>query len=383
MSILIQDTARNNLASWTVSAVKAKAAVGAVISPFSSPVSKTSYKPDITKLVDRIRKSGGQVWFDPTTHALQMPQAGDFRYYKEWNLWGGSPNDLLSEDSQRDHIRRVFDIQRSMSAPLLAPTVLLHSAQSQTSLRAISMAQIAREEASGEPVWISIVGDANFWAAGGELDGHIGALDQTEPDGWFVTVTRAQGVVPVPVNAEEISGMMRTVYALSQNAPVTVGHGDLAGLPAIAAGASLLGTGWDIRQRVCAYTDYAARVSSDSGGQWYQRPTLEVLLGGMTYNEYQVLRNQNRLLAERLTQGQFRTGPENAFRHHASVLATVVDELNALSGEARVQALRARYDAAYAEWPQVQRLSGCSTSRDHWIKGMVHGMDQFMASEGW
>ena len=383
MSILIQDSARNNLPGWTERAVKAGAAEGAVLSPFSSPVNGNGYKIDASAVAKRITDAGGQFWFDATTHALQMPQVGDFRYYDQWDLWSGARGNLDQEADQRDHIKRVFEVQKSLSSPYLAPTVLLHSAQSQTSQRAIQLSTLAIEEAEGHPVWISIVGDTHFWAAQGELDAHIGALDQLEPAGWFITVVRPQASVPVPAHADEVAGVMRTVYALSQDRPVVMGHGDLAGLPAIAAGASTLGTGWDIRQRVCAYSDYAARAAGGDGGQWYQRPTLEVLLGDMKPNEYQVFRSQNLKYAEALTQGSLPAGPENAFRHHAEVLSLISDELNALSGEARVRALRNRYARADTEWPQAQKVSGCSVGGEPWIRAQIQGMDQFIAGEGW
>lgn len=383
MSILIQDTARNNLPGWTSRAVRAGAAQGAVLSPFSSPVTGNGYKVDASAVAARITNAGGEFWFDATTHALQMPQVGDFRYYDQWDLWSGKRGALDQEGDQRAHIRRVFDVQQGLSAPYLAPTVLLHSAQSQTSQRAIQLSTLAMEEAQGESVWISIVGDAHFWAARGELDAHIGLLDQLEPTGWFITVVRPQASVPVPAHADEVAGVMRTVYALSQDRPVIMGHGDLAGLPAIAAGASVLGTGWDIRQRVCAYSDYAARANAGDGGQWYQRPTLEVLLGDMKPNEYQVFRSQNLPYAEALTRGSLPSGPENAFRHHAGVLQLIMEELKALSGEARVRALQQRYARAEREWPQAQMESGCSVGGEPWIRAQMNGINQFIAEEGW
>lgn len=384
MSIFIQDSVRNNLAAWAENAVRAGEALGAVLSPFASPVNGTGYKPDVSVVADRVKAAGGEIWFDPTTHALQMPQVGDFRYYDQWDLWAPNSRGLLADEAQqRDHIRRVFQVQDSLSAPYLAPTVLLHSAQSQTSQRAIQMSTLAMEEAAAKPVWLSIAGDTHFWAAQGELDAHIGALDQLEPAGWFITVIRPQAAVPVPAHQDEVAGMMRNVYALSQDRPVRIGHGDLAGLPAIAAGATSLGTGWDIRQRVCAYSDYAARAAGGPGGQWYKRPTLEGLLGDMKSNEYQVFLSQNRPLAESLTSGQFPAGAENAFRHHARVLSSVIDELNALDGEARVRALRERYARAEAAWPTAQRTSGCAVGGDPWIRSLIEGMDQFMVGEGW
>lgn len=383
MNILIQDTARNNLATWTERAVRGDIAQGAVLSPFASPVAGNGYKLDASIVAARVKASGGEVWFDPTTHALQMPQVGDFRYYDQWDLWGTRRGVLDTELAQRDHIRRVFHVQESLSAAYLAPTVLLHSAQSLSSQRALEMSKLAVEEADGRPVWLSIVGDTHFWAAKGDLDAHIGALDQLEPTGWYITVARPQATVPVPAQAEEVAGVMRTVYALTHDRPLIVGHGDLAALPAIAAGASALGTGWDIRQRVCAYSDYAARSDSGDGGQWYQRPTLEVLLGDMKTNEYQVFRSQSLTYAESLTTGALPSGPENAFRHHARVLGNIMTQLNELQGEPRVRALRDRYSRAEAEWPLAQQISGCGVGGDPWIRAQLEGIDQFIAAEGW
>lgn len=383
MSILIQDSARNNVPTWVERAVKAGAARGAVLSPFASPVSGNGYKIDASAVAKRVVDAGGELWFDATTHALQMPQVGDFRYYDQWDLWSGTRGALEHEADQRDHIKRVFDVQDNLSSPYIAPTVLLHSAQSQTSQRAIQLSTVAMEEAEGKPVWISIVGDTHFWAAQGELDAHIGTLDQLEPAGWLITVVRPQASVPVPAHADEVAGVMRTVYALSQDRPVAMGHGDLAGLPAIAAGASTLGTGWDIRQRVCAYSDYAARAVGSDGGQWYQRPTLEVLLGDMKPNEYQVFRSQNLMYAESLTPGSLSTGPENAFRHHAAVLSLIIDQLATLTGEERVRALRDRYTRAESEWPKAQKISGCAVGGEPWIRAQIQGIDQFIAGEGW
>ncbi|MDR6620360.1 hypothetical protein J2X81_000598 [Sinomonas atrocyanea] len=384
MSLLLQDTARNNLYSWAPRAIRGGLARGVIISPFTSPVNGNGYKSDIARGTGRIRAAGGDVWFDPTSHALQMPQVGDFRYYAEWDLWPSNQmGELESETSQRDHLKRVFRVQDDLQAPHLAPTILLHSAQSQTSQRALQLSTLAAEEHTGGPLWLSIAGDTHFWASQSELDAHIGALDQLEPAGWFITVVRPQSSVPVPAHADEVAGMMRTVYALSQERPVIVGHGDLAALPAIAAGAMTLGTGWDVRQRVCAYSDYATRTAGGDGGQWYQRPTLELLLGGMSGNEYQVLRSQNEVLADSLTPGRIPAGPENAFLHHARVLSAIIEGLSTLTGRARVEALRSLYLRAVAEWPQVQKISGCATGGNAWVGALLDGVNKFAAEEGW
>lgn len=383
MTIFIQDTVRNNLASWGERSIRDGLAAGVILSPFASPVQGNGFKMDVDRVASRILNRGGSVWFDPMTHALQMPQVGDYRYYDQWDLWNSARNTLETESDQRDHVKRVFSIQDRLNAPYLAPTLLLHSAQSLTSQRAVSLSRIAVEEANAKPVWLSIVGDTHFWAAKGELDAHVGELDQLNAVGWHITVARPLSAVPVASHADEVEGVMRTVHALSQDRPVIVGYGDLAGLPAIAAGATAIGTGWDVRQRVCAYTDYSLRADDPGRGQWYQRPTLEGLLGGMSVNEYRVLRSQNRELADALTPGNINPGPENAFRHHIGVISSAMGELRSLSGEARVRALRSRYMQAEMSWHQAQSIAGSALGSEAWIRVALEGVDQFIASEGW
>lgn len=381
--ILIQDSVRNTVPKWVVNAVRGNYAHGIIFSPFSSPINGNGYKTDIDKAIERIRKVDGQIWFDPTTHALQMPQVGDFRYYADWDLWSGARGDLSTPAAMRDHVSRVFNIQREIGAPLLAPTILLHAAQSGTSSQAINLAQIAREEAAGEAVWLPIVGDAHFWSADGDLDAYIGVLDQLEPAGWMVSVARPQNVIPAGVVESEISGLMRSVYALSQDRPVYIGHGDLAGVPALAAGATAIGTGWDVRQRVLAYTDYALRADSDSGGQWYQRPTLRHLYGNLRYNDYQVLLDQEHQLAHRLTTGEFATGPENAFKHHARVLGDIEGWLSSMGPKNRVLQLRDAYERAQTQWPRIQAVTGVSIAATEWVDPLLAGVRQFISQEGW
>ena len=190
--------------------------------------------------------------------------------------------------------------------------------------------------------------------------------------------------MPPSATADEIYGLMRTTFALSEDRPVRVAFGDTAALPAVAAGAEAIGTGWDIRQRICAYQDFEERAADQNGGGgWYQRPTLGGLMGGLSNNEYGVLVSESATLASRLSPGVIGPKPEQAFRHHATVLTTIVDELNTLTGRPRVDALRQRYIDAIANWPTVKRITGAKIASDRWVKPFLDGVDQFMSSEGW
>ena len=176
---------------------------------------------------------------------------------------------------------------------------------------------------------------------------------------------------------------MRTVYALSQDREVRIAFGDLAALPAVAAGATSICTGWDLRQRICAYQDFEERANDTSGGGWYQRPTLLGLMGGLTAREYSILASEDQQLADTLTPGTIGPRAELAFKHHARVLNSIITELNSLTGAPRVNALRSHYDTALTEWDKVIRITGTTLGPSRWITPFKKGLDAFMNSEGW
>lgn len=380
MTLLIEDSARNTLAVWAGEVVTAGLATGAVISPFSTPRHRTSYKNSAGETVRRLQADGVEVWLDPQTHALQMPTVGDFRYYDDWPLWAGPRGQLSSPADMRGHVERVFDEQDQLGVPHLAPTILLHSPQSPTSRQALDLARIAVEVDSS--CRLSIAGDAAFWAGGSALDAHVGGLAQLEPDGWWITVVRNFTVLPAPAMAEEIHGLCRTARALSEDGPVHISHGDLAGLPPIAAGAATLGTGWDTRQRVCAYASYEARTSTGDGGQWFSQATLEGLLSLITRAEANLLAQRNTALATRLLPGTVPPGPKEAFLHHADVLSRIVNELRALDPRTAYTTLMARYDAARTDWPAAAKAIGIGSRVDAWVTPVATGLGRYGQTEG-
>jgi hypothetical protein len=257
-----------------------------------------------------MRDAGARVFFDPETHALQMPAVGDFRYYDEWDLWPSERGALNDVADFREHVRRVFAVQDYLEVPHLAPTMLLHSAHSATSQRALELAEAAMEQDAA--CWLSIAGDSTFWSGGSALDAHIGALAQLEAGGWWLTVVRSLPVLPVDALPVEVYGLCRTARALSEDASVHISHGDLAGLPAIAAGATTLGTGWGARQRACAYASYAARDPDAEGGQWFSQATVEGLLSLLVRSEAQVLADRDADLARTLLPGVVPPGAKEA-----------------------------------------------------------------------
>ncbi len=380
MTILIEDSPRNLLA-WIHTAVNNGVARGAVLTPFATPRVAKPHRRSAAAMSNDLVASGAEVWFDATTHALQMGGVGDYRYYDEYTLWGGPRGDLSTTAARHEHLRLVFGLQENMGANHLAPTVLLHHGESNTSQLALEMAQ---EAAVLEPdSWLTVAGTAPFWSSERALDAHIGALAQVAPAGWFITVARPLASLPVGAEREEIHGLCRTVRALSEHAPVHISHGDLAGLPAVAAGAFSLGTGWDQRQRVCGFNSYASRDAGGGGGGWYERPTFPGLLGSLKPNEAALLARVDAPRARRLGPVP-PPGPEEAFEHHLQALSGLVNRVRATGDfPTMYRELAAMYSSAAAEWTNVQAVTGCTLGPAEWIDGLAAGLSAYGAGEGW
>lgn len=381
MSLWLEDSARNVLGAWAIETNEAGFADGAVLSPFSTPYER-DWKPGAVETVQRLHEAGLEVWLDPETHVFQMPSVGAFRYYQTWDLWSGAFGVLNTEAARRDHTERVFAAQDGLGVPHLAPTVLLHSAQSQTSQEALDLSRVAVEI---DPACrLAIAGDSTFWGAGHLLDGHIGALAQLEPAGWFVTVARQLAVVPVPATSAEIHGLCRTVRALSEDSPVHISHGDLAGLPAMAAGGTSLGAGWDVRQKVSSYSSYLAPNPEAEGGGWFGQATYEGLLSCLVRGDAQVLTNRQPALAAQLLPGTLPPGAEAKppWAHHAGVLQRACDALAIPHDQAYVE-LKTRYEAAAQSWTQVASTLGTPTRANEWISPLLDGLIAYGATEGY
>lgn len=383
MTILIEDSPRN-LAKWVGSAVEAKLARGMTINPWATPWIKVQYRKRMAlDTAELVAKKGGEIWFDPLTHALQMSNVGDFRFYDEYSLWSGARGDLSTQALRAEHLRRVFGVQDELEAPHLAPTVLLHHGESSTSQLAL---QLAEEAIQRDPdCWLSIAGTSPFWSGGPELDAHVGALAQLQPKGWFLTVVRPLWAVPVTASDAELHGLCRTARALSEYAPVHVSHGDLAGLPAVAAGAFSVGSGWDQRQRVCAMAAFAERDEPDpegGGGGWFERPTLHGLVGLLKRPEAELLHRRNAALASRL--GALPPpGPEEAFQGHLAALGTLIAAVVAPSYEDRYRNLERIYSSATVDWPRVRSITSCDLDASDWVEELAAGLRLYGIDEGW
>ncbi len=160
MTILVEDSPRN-LLLWLQEAVAAGNARGGVLTPFATPwVNRTGAgaRRGAREVASVLTDAGTELWFDATTHALQMAGVGDFRYYDEYDLWGGPRGNLSTPAFREDHVRLVFETQDSLHAPHLAPTILLHHGESGTSQQALDLARAAIDRDPG--CWLTVAGTA-------------------------------------------------------------------------------------------------------------------------------------------------------------------------------------------------------------------------------
>jgi hypothetical protein len=384
LSVLVEDSLRAHRPDWICDAVGQGIAAGAVLGPWATPLASQpgpGGKPGIAACVSELRTAGVDVWFDPSTHGLQASNAGDFGYYDEYDLWSG-PRGELTEDALREkHVGKVFELQDTLGVPHLAPTVLLPAGLNRTSALALDL---ARKAVRRDPrCRLSIAGTTAFWAGRRKLDAHIGALAALQPGGWFLTVVQDEASLPAPAEPDEIHGLCRATRALSEYAPVHISHGDLAALPAVAAGATTVGSGWEKHQRVCSCKNYEASDPNTKSDGRYSGLTLRGLLGCLLPNDATLLNWSDPKFVEGLG-GLPPSGRRKSFDHHLTVLSAVIAELKAIEEPAaRYHHLVRLYRSAWAKWPQVRRYTGCRKAERQWIAGPGNGLLLYGATEGW
>jgi hypothetical protein len=310
-----------------------------------------------------------------------MPGVGDFRYYDAYPLWGAARGALSNDAELRDHVERVFQVQDDLGVAHLAPTILLNSPISEASTRALTLARIANE--LDPDARLAIAGDSAFWAAGRSLDAHVGGLAQLEAPSWSLSVARQFTVLPVGAATEEVHGLCRTTRALADEADIHISHGDLAALPAVAAGAGSVGTGWDPRQKVLAYASYEARTQGGDGGAWFQQTTLRGLLSLLVRSEAQALYLQDQPLATQLLPGVVPPGPREVFLHHAAVFGSLVQGLVVEDYPTAYATLSGMYTASENAWDDVAAALGITSRANNWLSGPSTGLTAFGAKEGY
>jgi len=360
--VLIHDGRRAAHRKWCVDAVSARFADGVILTPFSTPRVAEPRHPSAGDVSSAIRSIGGEVIFDAMTHAYFLPGANKFDFYDGWELWG--PDGPVLDTTQRRlaHIERVFNRQSQVGSPSLAPTLQLSSPHGTDSVLAREMARTAQGLDSS--CWQSLVGTRSFWSSGSALDAYVGSLAALHSPVWVLTMANELVVDHVPDlnDTAAFAGFCRTVHSLSLRSRVIIAYADLSGLPAIAAGADTLGSGWDRAQRT--YDPNSFRVDSDTG---IRIPAAYVTQGLL----HSILRRDTADAVERWSQtraamirGGVMPPSDQAQRmHHLSQLrAVVINMLGFADRKDRIDYLRSRYrvagleyDALIAALPRIVR----------------------------
>ena len=342
--------------------------------------------PSASELSKDVRAAGGEVIFDPMTHARFLPGTNKTGFYDAWDLWGPTGTCLDDTTAQVAHIERVFEHQSQIRAPHLAPTLQLQTPHSDNSSRALDMARVARGLDKG--AWQSLVGTRAFWSSGPHLDAYVGTLSSLRAPVWMITVANeiVAGQVPDLTDTAAFAGLCRTVHSLSLRSRVILAFGDFAGLPAIAAGADTLGSGWDRGQRTFDPLSY--RENSDDSPR---RPASYVTHGELNA----VLRRDTADAITRWDASQaerMRGGPmpptDNVERmHHLQQLRRAVMDVapTGATRQERIDALRHRYataakdfDALIPGLPRIVRES----DKEAWVINPCKILETYATSEG-
>ncbi|MBF6264323.1 hypothetical protein IU443_18620 [Nocardia farcinica] len=384
--VLIHDGRRIGHRKWCVDAISTGSADGVVLNPFATPRVAESRHPSASDMVQAVRGVRGEVVFDAMTHALFLPATNKRDFYDAWELWGPAGPGLEGQSQQLAHIERVFDRQSQIGAPRLAPTLQLKSPQSPDAYLVRDMARVAR--GLDADCWQSLVGTRSFWAAGAQLDAYVGSLAALRAPVWMVTVANEMVVDHVPdlMATEAFAGLCRTVHSLSLRSRVILAYGDFAALPAVAAGADTVGSGWDRGQRT--FDPLAFRVDSDPG---IRIPASYVTQGGLNAvlrrDTAEAIERWDSARARRIRGGPMPPSDQAQRMHHLHQLRSAVLQIDAAGSarRARVDALRDRYrtasadfDALIAGLPRIVR----EADKAAWVSNPAAALESYAGSEG-
>lgn len=384
--VLIHDGRRIGHRKWCVEAVSDGSADGVVLNPFSTPRVAEPRHPSASDVARAVRGANGEIVLDPMTHALFLPATNKRDFYDAWEFWGPAGPNLEGHSHQLSHVERVFARQDQIGAPYLAPTLQLQSPQGSDAYTVRDLARIARGLDAGS--WQSLVGTRSFWASGATLDAYVGSLAALRAPVWVVTVANELVADHVPdlTDTKAYAGLCRTVHSLSLRSRVIVAYGDFAALPAVAAGADTVGSGWDRGQRT--FDPLTFRVDSDPG---IRIPASYVTQGGLN----SVLRRDTADAIDRWDAIQARVirgGPmppsDQAQRmHHLRQLRSAVLNIHAAGSvrSARVDELRDRYGLALSTYdtlitalPRIVR----DADKAAWASNPSDVLEAYAASEG-
>lgn len=383
--VLIHDGRRIGHRKWCVDAVSTGSADGVVLNPFATPRVAEPRHPSASDLAQAVRGVNGEVVFDAMTHALFLPGSNKRDFYDAWELWGPAGANLDSAAHQLAHVERVFDRQSQVGAPHLAPTLQLLSPQSSDAHVARDLARVAR--GLDKDCWQSLVGTRSFWSSGPHLDAYVGSLASLRAPVWMITVANELVVDHVPdlTDTAAFAGLCRTVHSLSLRSRVIVAYGDFAGLPAVAAGADTVGSGWDRAQRT--FDPLAFRVDSDPG---IRIPASYVTQGGLNAvlrrDVAEAIERWNPVRARAIRGGPMPPSDQAQRMHHLFQLGSAVQQISAAGPRpARVSELRNRYRAAAADYDSLiadLRPLVREADKTAWASNPASALEAYASSEG-
>lgn len=384
--VLIHDGRRSGHRKWSVEAIAGGHADGIILTPFATPRISAPRNPSAADISSDVRKVGGEVILDPMTHARFLPGTNKTDFYETWDLWGPAGVKLDDTALRLAHIERVFERQSQIDAPHLAPTLQLHSPNSSVSDQALEMAHVARR--LDKESWQSLVGTRSFWSSGKYLDAYVGTLSALRSPVWMITVANeiVQGQAPDLTDTAAFSGLCRTVHSLSIRSRVILAFSDFAGLPAIAAGADTLGSGWDRGQRTFDPLSYREN-SDDSPRIPASYVTQGRLNAVLRRDAADAIIRWDAKQATRMRGGLMPPSDGSERMHHLQQLRSAVIEVAAKNAirQDRVNALRHRYSVAGQDFDSLirvlQRIVSDSDKRA-WVENPCAILEDYAASEG-
>lgn len=380
-ALLIHDSGRAGKLNVVLNAIGHGQATGMILSPFETPPDTIPRRPAAIEVIDAVRGAGGEVWMDPATYGALTPGATRIAVYGQWTLWPGGRN--LQETALLEHVGAVVNVQGRLDLTPIAPTISIASAESRYADTALAMAERALQ--TDDRSYLSITGPTSFWTSGAALDAFVGSLVQLRPQGWFVAITRDSiSYPPASLDPVEVAGICRTIRSLSmRGAPVIAGYGDLGGLPSVAAGATRIGTGGDLKQRCCAEASFR---DAPEPRRPSTRVTFRELMASLKRPEAERLEAGDVAVSRRLVPGPLPPSDRNsAWQHHFRCLSELVDRVaSAGNAQDRASRLARMYDQALLDWADATPLARPldAGARD-WIDPLREGFTVYVQDEGW
>jgi hypothetical protein len=380
MTVFLQDSGRPGRLAWFVDAVRDGVASGVVLSAFETPATTMPRRPSATRAIAELEDAGAEVFLDAYTHTAVLPGTNAFAVYRGWPFWPEGFRTLATASQRRSHVEAVLESQDRLGVSLLGPTLTLETPVGQAADRFLEMAAVAMS-VSAETA-IEICGTSGFWTQGDALDDLVGAVAQLRAQTVFVSTLRPALRYPIDTaTREEIAGFCRSVDSLARRSRIVVPHGDLFGLPAIAAGASALGTGWDLRQRMLAPDAFR----TGTQGRATQRITLLGLLAVLRRQEVERLERLDEPLLTELVPGPYPRDRGSQWTHHQRVMRGLADRL---VGEGtprrRTRLLGELYVSAGQSFARVESLvRPLNGSGARWLSAVRLGLRDYATSEGW